>query len=132
MCAGRLQGDGNLDGVSHVVVDEIHERSIDSDFLLIILRDLVLKRPDIKLVLMSATLNAALFSSYFGDCPCIEIPGFTHPVTEHYLEDCLELTGYVVDPTGVSCAGTQQSYQSGCALKSLSLCYFVVLGAGLC
>jgi HrpA-like RNA helicase len=49
---------------------------------------------------MSATLNAALFSNYFGGCPWIEIPGFTHPVTEHYLEDILELTGYVVDPTG--------------------------------
>eukprot|EP01047_Picozoa_sp_COSAG01_P005555 COSAG01_NODE_191_length_22545_cov_259.478838_16_plen_158_part_00 len=89
----RLQGDSRLDGVSHVIVDEIHERSLDSDFLLIILRDLLRARPDIKVVLMSATLNAALFSEYFGACPCMEIPGFTHPVTEHYLEDCLDLTG---------------------------------------
>ena len=91
------QGDPLLHGVSHVIVDEIHERSIDSDFLLIILRDLVKARPDIRVVLMSATLNADLFSSYFGGAPTIHIPGFTHPVTEHYLEDCLDLTGYVIE-----------------------------------
>jgi hypothetical protein len=44
----RLQGDSKLDGVSHIVVDEIHERSIDSDFLLIILKELMINRPDIK------------------------------------------------------------------------------------
>ena len=53
---------------------------------------------------MSATLNAELFSGYFttpgGPSPAIHIPGFTHPVTEHFLEDCLEMTGYVIDPTG--------------------------------
>ena len=100
----RLQGDSKLDGVSHIVVDEIHERSIDSDFLLIILKELMINRPDIKIVLMSATLNAELFSGYFttpkGASPAIHIPGFTHPVTEHFLEDCLEMTGYVIDPTG--------------------------------
>eukprot|EP01043_Picozoa_sp_COSAG02_P022331 COSAG02_NODE_1158_length_14185_cov_21.954778_9_plen_489_part_00 len=100
----RLQGDSKLEGVSHIVVDEIHERSIDSDFLLIILKELMVRRPDIKIVLMSATLNAELFSGYFttpkGPSPAIHIPGFTHPVTEHFLEDCLEMTGYVIDPTG--------------------------------
>lgn len=70
-----------------------------SDFLLIILRDLLAVRPDLKLVLMSATLNADLFSRYFGNAPTIEIPGFTHPVTEHYLEDIIEMTQYVLDPT---------------------------------
>ena len=51
--------------VSHVIVDEVHERSIDSDFLLIVLRELLRKRPGLKLILMSATLNAKLFSDYF-------------------------------------------------------------------
>eukprot|EP01052_Picozoa_sp_SAG31_P015912 SAG31_NODE_1036_length_10221_cov_170.602326_10_plen_321_part_00 len=79
-------------------MDEIHERSIDSDFLLIVLRDLLQQRPMLKLVLMSATLNAELFASYFGNCPTLHIEGFTHPVTEFYLEDCLEMTGHVVEP----------------------------------
>jgi len=49
----RLQGDPELAGVSHVVIDEVHERTLDSDFLLIIIRDLLPRRPDLKLILMS-------------------------------------------------------------------------------
>lgn len=47
---------------------------------------------------MSATLNAEAFSSYFGGCPVVSIPGRTHPVTEYRLEDVLQLTGYEVRP----------------------------------
>ncbi|RUS16233.1 P-loop containing nucleoside triphosphate hydrolase protein [Endogone sp. FLAS-F59071] len=91
----RLQSDPKLTGVSHVMVDEVHERSVDSDFLLIILRELLKRRADLKLVLMSATINQELFSAYFGNAPAIEIPGFTHPVQEHYLEDILRRTRHV-------------------------------------
>ena len=55
-----------LSKTSHVILDEIHERDLHSDFLMIIMKDLVQIRPDIKFVLMSATLNAKMFSSYFG------------------------------------------------------------------
>ena len=65
----RLHADGGLKGVSHVIVDEVHERSLDGDFLLIVLRDLLVMRPELRLVLMSATLNADLFASYFGLSP---------------------------------------------------------------
>lgn len=91
----RLVQDPDLRGVSHVLVDEIHERGMNEDFLIIILRDLLPRRPDIRLVLMSATINAELFSKYFGDAPMIHIPGFTFPVKELFLEDILETTGYV-------------------------------------
>ncbi|RUP47114.1 hypothetical protein BC936DRAFT_146116 [Jimgerdemannia flammicorona] len=91
----RLHSDPCLVGVSHVLVDEVHERSVDSDFLLIILRELLKRRADLKLVLMSATINQELFSAYFGGAPAIEIPGFTHPVQEHYLEDILRRTRHV-------------------------------------
>lgn len=53
---------------SHVILDEIHERDILSDFLMIIVRDLALSRPDLKIILMSATLNAQQFASYFSKC----------------------------------------------------------------
>ncbi|KAI8981960.1 P-loop containing nucleoside triphosphate hydrolase protein [Mycotypha africana] len=88
----RLQSDPTLEGISHVMIDEVHERSVDSDFLLIILRDVLKKRKNLKVVLMSATLNQALFSDYFGGAPFIEIPGFTHPVQDFYLEDILDMT----------------------------------------
>lgn len=58
----------------------MHERSVQSDFLLIILRQLLQSRPDLKVILMSATLDAEKFSSYFQRCPVISIPGRTFPV----------------------------------------------------
>lgn len=66
--------DPELTGVSHLLVDEIHERGMNEDFLLIILRDLLPRRPDLRLILMSATINADLFSKYFGNAPTIHIP----------------------------------------------------------
>lgn len=90
----RLLGDHNLNGITHVFVDEIHERGMNEDFLLIVLKDLLPRRPDLRLILMSATLNAELFSSYFGGALTIHIPGFTHPVRAHFLEDVVEMTGY--------------------------------------
>lgn len=69
--------DPNLTGVSHLLVDEIHERGMYEDFLLIILKDLLPRRPDLRLILMSATINAELFSKYFGNAPTIHIPVLT-------------------------------------------------------
>lgn len=92
-----LVSDPFLLGTSHIILDEIHERDVLSDFLLIIVRDLLPKRPDLKLILMSATLNSEMFSSYFGNCKVAHIPGFTYPVQEFYLEEIIEKTGYHVD-----------------------------------
>ncbi|OIV99090.1 hypothetical protein TanjilG_32349 [Lupinus angustifolius] len=90
----RLLSDRNLNGITHVFVDEIHERGMNEDFLLIVLKDLLPRRRDLRLVLMSATLNAELFSNYFASAPTFHIPGFTYPVRAHFLEDVLEVTGY--------------------------------------
>eukprot|EP00873_Tetraselmis_striata_P014025 jgi/Tetstr1/434289/TSEL_023396.t1 len=94
----RLIDDPTLVGCTHVIVDEVHERSLDSDFLLVLLRRLLAQKPSLKIVLMSATLNADAFSSYFGGGPVITIPGFTHPVKELYLEDVVQLTAYALPP----------------------------------
>ncbi|KAI9285596.1 P-loop containing nucleoside triphosphate hydrolase protein [Umbelopsis sp. AD052] len=93
----RLEGDSWLQGVTHVVVDEVHERSIESDFLLIILRHLCRLRPDIKILLMSATVDAHKFSSYFGGCPVVQVPGRTFPVEVRFLEDIVEETEYFLE-----------------------------------
>ncbi|XP_030443031.2 LOW QUALITY PROTEIN: DExH-box ATP-dependent RNA helicase DExH1 [Syzygium oleosum] len=92
----RLAQDPKLTGVSHLLVDEIHERGINEDFLLIILRDLIPRRPDLRVILMSATINADLFSKYFGNAPTLHIPGLTFPVAELFLEDVLEKTHYSI------------------------------------
>ncbi|XP_061374553.1 DExH-box ATP-dependent RNA helicase DExH3 [Gastrolobium bilobum] len=94
----RLLVDRSLKGVTHVIVDEIHERGMNEDFLLIVLKDLLPRRPDLRLILMSATLNAELFSSYFDGAPTMHIPGFTYPVRANFLEDVLERTGYRLTP----------------------------------
>uniref|UniRef100_A0A8C5GGX6 Putative ATP-dependent RNA helicase DHX57 n=1 Tax=Gouania willdenowi TaxID=441366 RepID=A0A8C5GGX6_GOUWI len=91
----RLEGDADLKGVTHVIVDEVHERTEESDFLLLVLKDLIVQRPDMKIILMSATLNAELFSEYFSNCPTIHIPGQTFPVDQFFLEDAIAETRYV-------------------------------------
>ncbi|KAJ0022011.1 hypothetical protein NQD34_009501 [Periophthalmus magnuspinnatus] len=89
-----LSSDPLLSSISHLVLDEIHERNLQSDVLLVIVKELLTIRNDLKVILMSATLNAEKFSKYFGNCPMIHIPGLTFPVEEFLLEDILEMTRY--------------------------------------
>lgn len=89
-----LEGSNDLQEVTHLVLDEVHERSIDSDFLLIVLKKLLKRRTDLKVVLMSATVDAERFSAYLGGAPVLNVPGRTFPVQVRYLEDAIELTGY--------------------------------------
>lgn len=93
----KLEGEADLTGISHVIVDEVHERTEESDFLLLVLKDLLVQRSDLKIILMSATLNANLFSEYFYNCPTVHIPGRTFPVDQFFLEDAIEKTGYVIE-----------------------------------
>ncbi|XP_069004357.1 ATP-dependent DNA/RNA helicase DHX36 isoform X2 [Embiotoca jacksoni] len=89
-----LRSDPFLSSISHLVLDEIHERNLQSDVLLVIVKDLLNLRDDLKVILMSATLNAEKFSKYFDNCPMIHIPGLTFPVEEFLLEDIVEMTRY--------------------------------------
>jgi len=90
----RLQGDPMLDGITHILVDEVHERNVDTDFLLAILASLMTKRKDLKIVLMSATLNADVFANYFNTKCVLQIPGFVHPVEDIFLEDVVKMVSY--------------------------------------
>ncbi|KFO75597.1 ATP-dependent RNA helicase A, partial [Cuculus canorus] len=85
-------------GISHVIVDEIHERDINTDFLLVVLRDVVQAYPEIRIVLMSATIDTSMFCEYFFNCPIIEVFGRTYPVQDYFLEDCIQLTQFVPPP----------------------------------
>ena len=92
-----LERPQEIQDITHLVLDEVHERTIDSDFLLIILRRLLKERPNLKLVLMSATVDARRFSNYLNGAPILDIPGRTFPVDVRYLEDVIELSGYRPD-----------------------------------
>ncbi|KAI5477732.1 hypothetical protein MNV49_005921, partial [Pseudohyphozyma bogoriensis] len=94
-----LEGRESLADCTHIIIDEVHERSIDSDFLLIVLREILETRKDLKVILMSATVDAEKIATYMGGCPVINVPGRTFPVTPYFLEDVVEMTRYRLDPT---------------------------------
>lgn len=56
--------------------------------------------PDLRVILMSATIDTSLFSKYFNNCPVVDIPGRAHPVEQFFLEDCIELTKFVPPTEG--------------------------------
>lgn len=77
----RIQGDPELSGVSAVLFDEVHERSLDNDLALALALDAAgALRPDLRLVAMSATLDGARFARLLGDPPLIESEGKSHPL----------------------------------------------------
>ncbi|KAM4640544.1 ATP-dependent RNA helicase A isoform 2-T3 [Discoglossus pictus] len=90
--------ESGIRGISHVIVDEIHERDINTDFLLVVLRDVVQAFPDIRVILMSATIDTSMFCEYFFNCPIIEVFGRTFPVQEYFLEDCIQMTQFIPPP----------------------------------
>ncbi|XP_009467463.1 PREDICTED: probable ATP-dependent RNA helicase YTHDC2 isoform X2 [Nipponia nippon] len=89
-----MAGDSTLSTVTHIIVDEVHERDRFSDFLLIKLRDVLQNQTNLKLIISSAALDANLFIRYFGSCPVIHIQGRPFEVKEMFLEDILRSTGY--------------------------------------
>lgn len=89
----KLQSNPLLKGISHVVVDEVHERDINTDLLLALLRSSLKENPELRVVLMSATGDNQRLAQYFGGCPIVKVPGFMHPVRDRYLEDVLREMG---------------------------------------
>ncbi|XP_034294296.1 probable ATP-dependent RNA helicase DHX34 isoform X3 [Pantherophis guttatus] len=80
----QAQREPTLPAYRVLIVDEVHERHLHCDFLLGVLRRLLSSRADLKLVLMSATINIQLFADYFGDAPVIQVPGRLFPITVIY------------------------------------------------
>ncbi|XP_043390402.1 probable ATP-dependent RNA helicase DHX34 isoform X2 [Chelonia mydas] len=80
----QVQREPALPGYQVLIADEVHERHLHSDFLLGVLRRLLPARPDLKLVLMSATINIRLFAGYFGGAPVVQVPGRLFPITVVY------------------------------------------------
>lgn len=81
----ETQRDRQLLQYDCLIIDEAHERSLNIDFLLGYLKNLMRIRPDLKIVISSATLDAESFSKFFNDAPVIEVEGRTYPVEDYFL-----------------------------------------------
>ena len=82
----EIQRDRLLRGYDTIIIDEAHERSLNIDFLLGYLKRLLPRRPDLKLIITSATIDVESFSRHFDGAPVIEVSGRTYPVATHYLD----------------------------------------------
>lgn len=86
-----------LNNIDYIFVDEVHERSVDADFLLILLKLILPKFKNLKVILMSATINRTIFDKFFGiKINHIHIEGRTFPITDHYLDKVLTELDYKV------------------------------------
>uniref|UniRef100_A0A1I7YHG7 ATP-dependent RNA helicase DHX34 n=1 Tax=Steinernema glaseri TaxID=37863 RepID=A0A1I7YHG7_9BILA len=81
----QLATDRSLNQYNVIILDEVHERNLHGDLLVALLRDVIPKRPDLKLILMSATINLDLFTGYFEGAPVVQVPGRLFPIELKYM-----------------------------------------------
>jgi ATP-dependent helicase HrpA len=112
----EIQRDRTLSRYDTLIIDEAHERSLNIDFILGYLKELLPRRPDLKVVITSATIDPQRFSEHFGDAPIVEVSGRTYPVEVRYRPLIEEASGedesedVVRDQTEAICEAVEELY----------------------
>ncbi|XP_052752722.1 ATP-dependent RNA helicase DHX30-like [Galleria mellonella] len=99
----RLHANPGLEGCSHVFIDEAHERDVNTDLTLLLLKRAVKINPHLKVIIMSATLDTEVFTRYFDSCPVVDVPGRTFPVEVFHLEDIQKKFGLKLQNSFENC-----------------------------
>ena len=110
----EIQRDRTLSRYDTLIIDEAHERSLNIDFLLGYLRQLLAERPDLKVIITSATIDTERFSQHFDDAPIIAVEGRTYPVEIRYrpLDDATDPDGETLDQAEGICAAVEELRRS--------------------
>ncbi|CAI4062163.1 hypothetical protein N7582_002062 [Saccharomyces uvarum] len=87
MLLREAMDDHDLSRYSCIILDEAHERTLATDILMGLLKQVIKRRPDLKIIIMSATLDAEKFQRYFNDAPLLAVPGRTYPVELYYTPE---------------------------------------------
>lgn len=86
-----------FNGITTLIIDEVHERDKFSDFLLLCLREFLPLAPSLKVIIASATIDTGIFQQYFGGCPVLKLEGRSHHVRIEFLEDILLMVDFKND-----------------------------------
>ncbi len=106
----EIQRDRLLKRYDTIIIDEAHERSLNIDFLLGILRQLLPRRPDLKIIITSATIDTERFSDHFDQAPIIEVSGRTYPVETRY-RPLVRLSGERRDQPTAICDAVEELWR---------------------
>ncbi|CAG9772669.1 unnamed protein product [Ceutorhynchus assimilis] len=107
MCGSKC-----LENITHIIVDEIHERDKQSDFLLICLKQNLSLYPHLKVILMSATVDTSKFQQYFNSSAILSIPGRLFSIETYFVEDILSMTAFFTPQMRTAMAKLQQKKQT--------------------